>query len=369
MGFTLSLSLCSTFATDEYGFSMDELEQIELKNYDFSGYVKTQHKHQVFNQDSAMFASKDKNSQETYLGEFFINYKYFQDKFTFNTDFVANYENIDSVEEDTYTINKVVVNYKFNDSNELNIGKRTSKWGKGYFFNPIAFIDRKKDPNEPEANKEGFAGLNYKFNKVYEGDLQNIGLDFTYLRTTKDFNEELYFQESNMFASKLYILYKDIDIDIAYLYSNKDTNKFGVDFSTNLQTNFEIHGEYAKEDDGYYSYLLGLKYLTDSEFSIISEYFYQNEKLLSNQPFWDNRYLINKFTQKDPFGFLYLNVYFMNSLNLNDKSGQNTIGIINTKWKNLEIDFSATQMDGDATSEYGKKLVDSYTWLQVKYSF
>lgn len=365
----IALDFFSLIASDEYGFSMDELNQMELKSYDFSGYAKAQHKHQEFNKDSMMYASKNKDSQETYLGELFINYKYFQDQFTFNTEIVANYENIDSVSEDTYTINQAVITYKIDNFNELNLGKRTPKWGKGYFSNPIAFIDRKKDPNEPEANKEGFIGINYKFNKVYQGDLQNIGLDFSYLRTTEDFNKDLYADNSNIFASKLYLLYKDIDIDIAYVYNDKDTNKFGIDFSTNLQTNFEIHGEYAKYDTGAFSYLLGLKYLTDSELTLISEYLYQSEEQVQNQPLWDNRYFINKITQKDPFNILYWSVYFMDTFNLDDRSHQNSLGVIYTGFKNLELDFSIAKMSGDTTSEYGSKLIETYSWLQIKYSF
>lgn len=241
--------------------------------------------------------------------------------------------------------------------------------GKGYFSNPIAFIDRKKDPNEPEANKEGFIQLNYKFNKVYQGNLQNVGFDFTYIPTSEDFNEDLYSQKSDIFASKVYFLYKDIDIDLAYVYSNKEPNKFSIDFSTNLQTNFEIHGEYAKLDNGDFSYLLGLKYLTNSELTIISEYLYQNKQQSTKQALWDNQYFINKLTQKDPFDILYWNVYFMDSLNIEDKSHQDTIGITYLGIKNLELDFSISKLSGNKTSEYGTKLINNYTWLQIKYSF
>lgn len=365
----ISLLANQLVGSDEFDFNMDELEKIELKQYDYSGYLNFEHKHQVLNKNSLMYPSKNKDSQESFLGELFFNYKYFQDKITFNTDFVANYEDIDKDIKDTYIINQAVFSYKFDEFHEVNLGKKTPKWGKGYFFNPIAFIDRKKDPNKPEANKEGFSQINYKFNKVYDSDLKNIGLDISYIPTSEDLNNELYPTNSDILALKLYMLYRDIDIDIAYLYNNQDVDKIGIDFSTNLETNFEIHGEFAKDDKDKYSYLMGLKYLTDNELTITSEYFYQNEQLLKNQPFWDNRYLINKLNQKDPFSFLYWNIYYMNSLNLEDNSHQNTIGFTNTKIKNLTLDFSITKMNGDKTTEYGTKLIDSYSWLQLKYSF
>ena len=158
-------------------------------------------------------------------------------------------------------------------------------------------------------------------------------------------------------------------MDFAYFYSDKDSNKYGFDFSTNLKTNFEIHGELAKSDKNEYSYLLGIKYLTQTELTIISEYFYRNEEQKRDSSFWDNRYFINKFTQKEPLDFLYLNLYYKNSLNLDDKSNQNNLGFIYSGIKNIEIDFSISKLFGDNNSEFGSKLVDRFSWMQVKYNF
>ena len=306
---------------------------------------------------------------ESYFGEAFLNYRYFYDKFIFEGEFMANYENIDFNEEDTFTSNQLFVNYKYNENHQLNLGKKTATWGKGYFFNPIAFIDRKKDPTNPEASKEGYGSINYKYNKTFQRDLQNITFDLVYLRTTPDFNEDFYNQNSNTIALKTYLLYKDIDIDFAYLYNDKLPNKFGIDFSTNIETNFEIHGEYAKSDDSLYSYLLGLKYLTDFDLTIISEYFYQNKELSKTLSFWDNKYLINKFTQKEPLDILYFSIYYKNMYNLDDNSQQNNLGIIYTKIENFTIDFSIGKNSGKIGSEFGSKLIEKFTWLQLKYSF
>ena len=38
----------------------------------------------------------------------------------------------------------------------IDIGKKTFKWGKGYAWNPAAFIDRPKNPDDPELSLEGF---------------------------------------------------------------------------------------------------------------------------------------------------------------------------------------------------------------------
>ena len=355
--------------SEDFGFDMSELEQMEVKSYEYSGYIKAEQKHQILNESSPKYNTKNKNSMDSYLGEAYLNFKYYKNKYTFTTDFMANYENIDKSENHNYNLNQAIVNYKYNDNHQITLGKKTSKWGKGYFFNPVAFIDRKKDPNDPEASKEGYTQFNYNYNKVYNTQIQNASFDAVYIKTTSNLNDDLYNKDSNVMALKSYILYKNVDIDFVYFYSDEVANKVGMDFSANLETNFEIHAEYAKDDDGYDSTLLGVKYLTNSDLTIISEYFYQNEIQSNTSPFWDRKYFINKFTQKEPADLLYLSVYYKNSLNLNDNSHQNNFGIIYTGMKNLDIDFSVGKYFGNSTSEFGSKLVDKFTWLQLKYSF
>lgn len=345
---------------DDYGFSLDELESIETKSYEYNGYIRGDYKYLDLGESE---------HQDYYLGELFFNYKHFIDDFTFNIDIMADYEKTAEISDREFTLNQAFINYKHNENHYINIGKITPKWGKGYYFNPVGFIDRKKDPNEPQLAREGFSALNYMYNKVYNSDLQNLTFDIFYIRTTEDINEYLYVGDSNIVAAKLYILYKDIDIDLIYSYSDKDENKIGIDLSTNIETNFEIHGEYGSFEYGYYSYLLGLKYLTDSELTILSEYFFQNTLQAKNTPFWDERYFINSFTQKEPYEFLYFNIYYKNILNINDHSYQNKIGFVYTGIKNLELDLSLLKNIGDELSEFDSKKVKQFVWLSLKYSF
>jgi len=364
-----TLVFSSFLFAEDFSFDMDELDKMEVKSYEYSGYIKAEQKHQVLNESSVMYKKKDKSSMDTYIGEAFLNYKYYKDDFTFSTDIVARYENLDKEESDTYTLNQAVLSYKYDENNKVEIGKKTAKWGKGYYFNPIGFIDRKKNPSEPEASREGYTQVNYKYNKVLNGDLQNISFDVVYLKTSEDFNEDLYSKDSNALAFKTYMLYRDIDIDLAYYYNDEVSNKLGIDFSTNLDVNFEIHAEYAKSSNDEDSYLAGLKYITNTELTIISEYFYQDTEQEKTTPFWDNQYMINSFTQKELFDILYFNMYYKNTLNVDDKSFLNKLGITYSGIKNIDIDFSVSKYDGDDTSEFGGKLVDKFSWIQMKYSF
>ena len=78
--------------------------------------------------------------------------------------------------------------------------------------------------------------------------------------------------------------------------------------------------------------------------------------------------MLNKLTQKEPFDILYFSVYFKNMYNFDDNSQQNNLGLIYTKIKNLTIDFSVGKNAGNSRSEFGTKLVEKFTWLQLIYT-
>ncbi len=245
-----SLIFSSLIFADDYSFDMDE---IEVKTYEYSGYLKAEQKHQK---------AQNNDISNNMFGEAQLSFKYFKDKYTLNTQFQANYSNINNQELDIYTVNQLYLNYKQSANHSISIGKESLKWGKGYFFNPISFLDRKKDPNNPEASKEGYIFGHYTYNKSYNSDLKNFSFDAVVMPTSSKLNDDYYNKTSSSLALKSYFLYLDTDIDIVYLYNDKLKDKIGIDFSKNIQTNFEIHGEIAKEFDGVYSYLFGIKYLT-----------------------------------------------------------------------------------------------------------
>jgi len=211
----------------------------------------------------------------------------------------------------------------------------TLKWGKGYFFNPAAFLDIPKDPTQPENAYEGYVMTHYTYNKSFDGDLKNLKLDLIHMPTTSHINDDFYAGKSNNIAMKLYLLYLDTDIEFIHLYGDEKKDKIGFTFSKNLATYFEIHGEYVKEINGYHSYLLGLKYVTQNDITILSEYYYNSEGLTEDEiasaikvePFSAKSYLVNKFSKKEPFGIVYSSVYFKDMFNVEDKSHLDTLGL------------------------------------------
>ena len=63
-------------------------------------------------------------------------------------------------------------------------------------------MDRKKDPNNPEASKEGYIFTHYTYNKSLTSDLKNFSFDVVFMPTTSSLNDDFYNQTSSSVAMK-----------------------------------------------------------------------------------------------------------------------------------------------------------------------
>jgi len=361
---------------DDYSFDM---ESIETKSFEYSGYLRAEHKYQTLNQESPLYTllNRSDDSQNAFLNEALFRFTHYKDDFKLIGALSARYVNIDGIDEDLFTVYQLYAHNKLSINHSIDVGKKTLKWGTGYFFNPAAFLDRPKDPTQPENAYEGYVMANYSYNKSFDGDLKNLKLDLIYMPTTSKVNDDFYNDISNNLAMKLYLLYFDTDLSFIYLHSDEQKDKIGFTFSRNLATYFEVHGEFAKQIEGYHSYLIGLKYVTENDITITSEYYYDSDGLTKDEirssikllPFSGKSYLINKFSKKEPFGIVYSSIYFKDMLNTEDHSHLDTLGFIYTFKNNLEIDFSYNLNSGNKESEFGKKLVSDFTWLKMTWYF
>jgi hypothetical protein len=348
----------------EYDFDM---EAIEIVPYKYSGYIKAENKYQYTNSDSTKY-SNDNNLVANYL-ELDLKYEYIKDKYKLKYELIATHNSINHVEQNRYSNSTLLINYKPNSNHSIDIGKKSLNWGKGYFANPVAFLDKTKDPNNPEASREGYNLIDYTYNKALSGNLKNYTQDIVIMQKRDTINSEYDGVDDTLIAIKSYILYYDTDIDLIYLYSKNSDDKIGIDISKNLLTNLEIHAEYAKIDSDRYSTLIGLKYLTEKELTITSEYMYKNHTLQATEPLYNRKYIVNKLNQKEPLDILYSSIYYKNMLNLEDKSHNNSIGFVYSFVNNIELDISYNKNIGTKYSEYGSKLVDSSIWTQLKWSY
>lgn len=360
------LSLPLLLLGGDYDFDM---QSIEVKPYTLAGYVRGDFRDMQLNEDSPKYPTKNKESIQSYNTEADVKFAYFEDAWKIDSELFAAYSDVDGEITKSGDFMQLYGQYKFTINHLVEIGKKAPKWGKGYFINPIAFFDRKKNPDDPEASREGFILGNYRFNKSYEGDLKNITFDIVALQNSDTLNKEFAQEQGMHVGAKLYMLYMDTDIELLYLYSSTQEDKVGFDFSKNLDTNFEIHGEFVSTIGGDIKYLLGLRYLSASDLTLISEYFYQQNQTLISEPFFDTEYLINKLSQKEPFTILYSSLYYKNILNLEDESMQNSIGATYSFKNDVLLDCSLYLNSGDKKSEYGSKLARSTFWTRVTWYF
>src|SRR5918994_6945084 len=56
----------------------------------------------------------------------------------------------------------------------LDLGKKVVKWGKGYAWNPVAFVDRPKNPEDPEEALEGFYLGSATLIRSFDGPLKTV---------------------------------------------------------------------------------------------------------------------------------------------------------------------------------------------------
>jgi len=285
---------------------------------------------------------------------------------------------------------------KPSNSVSLEIGKKRLKWGKGYAWNPVAFIDRPKNPNDPELALEGFTVATLNYIKSFQGKLKTISFTVVLLPVSDSFNSD--FGEKNYinFGGKVYFLFFDTDIDIMFLSGNSIPNRYGIDFSRNLGSNLEVHGELAYAP--YYnkinafSYLFGIRFLTKTDTTFFLEYYKNGQGFLQgemsdyysqiNEAYQgflqsgDDTYLKSLSADSDPAyssfapmrDYLYLRIswkepwnilYFIPSLttiyNIADNSFSIAPELLYTPVTNLELRTKISLLVGKKGSDFGEK--------------
>jgi len=306
---------------------------------------------------------------------------------------------------------------------KIDAGKKTFKWGKGYAWNPVAFIDRPKDPDDPEVGMEGIFALSADYTKSFEGPLKTISFTPVLQPVYDHINTEFGKKDYLNLAGKIYLLLYDTDIDLAVFTGGRRTSRFGADFSRNIGTNWEVHGEIAfirnvqaglidsagktstVEFDAT-SYLLGTRYLTARDTTYILEYYRNGTGFSKGEMgdffrFTDNAYedylqtghnaalqraaqlsegnfgranpmrdyLYLRISQKEPFDILYLTPAITTIVNLQDRSFQISPEVGYTGFTNLDLRLKASFINGAQYSEFGEKPYNFKIELRIGYYF
>jgi len=72
----------------------------------------------------------------------------------------------------------------------VDAGKLALKWGKGYAWNPVGFVERAKDPNDPELAREGYTMLSADYIRNFDGPLQTLAFTPVLLPVSSGANNE-----------------------------------------------------------------------------------------------------------------------------------------------------------------------------------
>ncbi|HYA47778.1 MAG TPA: hypothetical protein VEF92_09530 [Burkholderiales bacterium] len=303
------------------------------------------------------------------------------------------------------------------------LGKKTLSWGKGYAWNPVGFVQRPKDPNDPDLAREGFVMAGGNFINSFPGTLKTVAFTPLILPTTAGQNPDFGTADHLNPAAKLYLLYADTDIDLMMLGAGAKSARYGLDFSRNLGTNLEVHGEWAHVESATRpvvdaagnitpltssatSYLMGLRYLSENQLTTIFEYYYNgagyNEdemrsfasvvhdaydqyQLTGNaapltklrtalapammQPNPGRRYLYLRLSQQEPFDILYFTPALTTIANVDDHSYSIAPELLYTGITNLELRARLFWLRGARLSDFGEKQNDRRLELRVRYYF
>jgi len=437
LGLCVVVLYSSAFA-GEYKF---EPSEIEKKPYHLGGYGEFRPVLNVLDKSAALYKVNFYNQN---LGDTTKEYNFrLQLEGSYEQGIARLFMRVNQDVDNTYqgwgsdgTLYEGFLSLKPSESYHIDVGKKVFKWGKGYAWNPVAFVDRPKDPNEPDLALEGFWTLSGDYIKSFAGPLKTLSFTPVLLPAITDINEDFAGGLSNPagtpspstgdkinLAAKLYFLLYDTDIDLVYFTGGSRTTRFGIDFSRNITSNLEVHGELAyiegitkrfintsgtlfTETFDVTSYLLGIRYLTAKDTTYILEYYHDgtgftkdqmgdffsfvnrgydqflatgNDTLLSkaanlaqgnysrNTPMTDYFYL--RISQKEPFDILYFTPAITGIINLQDQSCSITPEAVYTGITNLELRLKAFLLIGKGNSEFGEKPNDYRIEFRARYFF
>jgi hypothetical protein len=226
------------------------------------------------------------------------------------------------------------------------------------------------------------------------------------------------------FAGRIYGLLYDTDIDLLFLVGGSKTNRFGFDFSRNITTNLEVHGEFAfinhqkkTSVDGNgntsqttydaTSFLVGLRYLSSMDTTYILEYYHNdtpgytsreledfflfsdkafdtfestgkiNQLIKAETLFQGNfggmnpgkDYLYLRVSQNEPFHILYFTPALTTIMNLRDRSFSISPELLYVGIKNWEFRLKGMALVGSKGTEFSEKQNRYRIEFRVRYYF
>lgn len=402
------------------GFDFD-VSQFEKKPYELGGYLEAQGDRQRLDPDAALYplqfpdGTPKYNDRATGIAEIGGTLRHDAWRGVFLAH--GEYDRDDRASGGEAKFYEAYLTWQASTRLSAEAGKKTQRWGKGYAWNPVAFLERPKDPEDPDLAREGFTALAGSYLRSGEGALQTLSATALVVPTGADLNGDFGPADHWNPAAKLTLLYRDTDIDFLWLGQGSRSARFGFDASRNVGTQLEVHAEWARTlafrqpvfENGSLllappreatRWLVGLRYLSERETTWIAEYYYNGEGYSEAQaqafyaaahagadlgalppvlraaaqagyarPSLMQRYLYLRVSQKEPFDILYFTPSAFTIVNLDDRSYSVVGELLYTGFGQFELRFRAAANRGEPLTEFGEKPVQARYELRVRWYF
>ena len=410
---------------DEFDFDVSAYEKAPLE---IRGYVEIEPTYSVSNEDGALyqlefFNESEKSSIWRLPAALELEGRYSKGittlSFRTHSSKVWDYRH----EDDDHKLYEGLLSVQPSDGFTVDVGKKAYRWGKGYAWNPVAFVERAKDAGNPDLAREGFWTAGFDWIKTFDGALQTVAFTPLILPHHSDMNNDFGESGHNNIAAKLYLLYRDTDIDFMFLDQGSRSARYGMDFASNITPNFEIHGELAyikdspkrtitpdcasgpKQTEDVWSYLLGLRYRTEDDATFIAEYYFNgagnreedqrqfyrcvhkawetgDESYISKLPLDSDldkgpftkpnpmrQYLNLRAWWSEPYDILYFTPGLQLLYNVEDQSFSVAPELNYDVTDSLNVRFRVSMPFGDELTEWGEKPNDYKTELRLRFYF
>lgn len=409
---------------DTFDFDPDAYAR---KSLQWSGFVEGKFEHLVYNEDGIQyflnFPDGSGSALDRLTGTLQFSGSYSMERASFNWMLKGAALQDQDNYDDWVDIFEAYVRLLPGDNLTVEVGKQAHKWGTGYAWNPAGFLNRPKDPNNPDEDLEGFTTLELSSIQSFGSTLESLALSVSMLPVWKGVNEDFGRKNHVNLAVKLYLLVGNTDMDFIWYTGDSRSSRYGIDFAANLATNFAIHGEFAwvpentravLGEDGSLamdqaqatSWLLGLRYLSEQNITTILEYYhngagYTREELdrfymlaseagdaylqVSDATLFEKALLVSRsgygayqagrnygyarITWKEPFDIVYFTPAVTALINLDDSSWTLTPELLYTGFTNWELRLRFSLPGGEEFSEYGEKLSRGKVELRIRYFF
>ncbi len=303
----------------------------------------------------------------------------------------------------------------------LDMGKKSLRWGKGYAWNPAAFLDRAKDPEDPELALEGITFVGAEYTSAAGGAVKALTVSPLVAPVFSGINDRLGSAGRPLYGLKLYSLVHDTDLDLIAISGGGRGDRYGADFSRNLTPSLEVHGEWGRDTRASRpivdaagsvrtaggstdAYLMGVRFITPQEITVIAEYYRNNAGYspAEMRDFFDftsasratfeatgdrtamdraldlaegaygranagRSYLYVRASRPDAFGVTQLTPAVMLTMNLDDRTFTLTQEATYKPEGRLELRGQLSILSGARSSDFGAKANDLRADLRVRW--